>query len=710
MLTVRAWFQMASFSTRRPLGFALLLAMLAGPALRGADLIALPALGLRVERGFRVTLFADSDLANDIYAMTLDPRGNVVVTSQGYIRTLYDRDNDGVADAATDFAITRTGCMGLCFDGTDLWFVGDGGLFRFSDRNADGVADGPPEQLLPLAGGEHGAHAIRKGPDGSWYLIGGNDTGFGSRHATLPSSPVSTSEAGALLRLTPDGRSSEIIAQGFRNPYDFDFNFAGDLFTYDSDVEADFFLPWYTPTRVYHVGHAGHHGWRLKGHQRSWNRPGYYADTVDVLAPIGRGSPTGVACYRHYQFPPYYHGGLFALDWTFGKVYFLPLEIAGAGYRAPPEVFLESIGTHGFAPTDAVVAPDGSLLVSIGGRKTCGAVYRIQYIADIGRVVTATNWLELSTTGVEAALAAPQPLEAWSRAVWVPLAQRLGPELFETAAAEETLLPETRTRAIEIVTEVHGGLSTGAAQRLARASLPLVRARVAWSLGRVPCSNYQPILLGLARDSAPLARRFALEAIGDRSGDFDPAALRQALGANLAHPEKRIRQAAARLALTLPEPDWNALWEQTAKADAQSRLTVILARLWRTSREEIDVAAVDAALAALGQSRLADHRLRRPKSIPPTTPRSRSTDTRRSWGKSAKPPRRCSPPAMRPSIWKRRVCWRWSAPTIPRCRARSFRSSPIGLRPPPTSITSPCCRGSPRRRRPTTRPRSRTPS
>src|SRR6058998_1172667 len=73
-------------------------------SLSAADLVAVEPLGLRVARGFRVTLFADADLANDIYAMTLDARGNVVVTSQGYIKKLSDTDGDGRADTATLFA------------------------------------------------------------------------------------------------------------------------------------------------------------------------------------------------------------------------------------------------------------------------------------------------------------------------------------------------------------------------------------------------------------------------------------------------------------------------------------------------------------------------------------------------------------------------------------------------------------------------------
>src|SRR5262249_48418372 len=90
---------------------------------------------------------------------------------------------------------------------------------------------------------------------------------------------------------------------------------------------------------------------------------------------------TGVACYRHTRFPENYRGGMFALDWTFGRVYFLPLERSGSTYTGRPEVFLEPVGDNGFAPTAVVVHPDsGDLYVSIGGRGTRGAVYRVRYV------------------------------------------------------------------------------------------------------------------------------------------------------------------------------------------------------------------------------------------------------------------------------------------------------------------------------------------
>jgi putative membrane-bound dehydrogenase-like protein len=574
-----------------------------------AQLVPIPAFGVNLARGFRISLYAGPELANDIYAMTLDPYGNVLVTSQGYIKRLQDTDGDGRADSATLYATTDKGGMGLCADGTDLYFVGDGGVFRFQDANFDGVADGPPDRLFGVGAGEHGGHAIRKGPDGWFYFIGGNDSGFGPQHISSPTAVIRGVEAGALVRFSTLQGQIHPVAHGFRNPYDFDFNGFGELFTYDSDVESDYFLPWYTPTRLYHIGVWGHHGWRLNGYRRSWNRPPYYVDTIDTLAEIGRGSPTGVACYRHYQFPERYRNGLFALDWTFGRIYFAPLAPNGASYQTAPELFLEPIGSQGLAPTDVVVTPDGALLVSIGGRKTRGAIYRIDFPAAGAPMLSASNWLWSAASEAEAVINAPQPLDAWSRAFWVPVAARLGAAPFIGAAMNSRLSPLQRIRAIEVLTELHGGLSADAAALAAQANSPLVRGRVAWSLGRARKPNSVALLLALARDPDPLPRRCALEALLELSNELTPQNIQQALAANLAHPDERIRQDAARLATYLPEPAWKALWSQLSQGALQARLTASMALLWRTPPNSLNVSAIDAALSILGATHYPELRL-----------------------------------------------------------------------------------------------------
>ncbi|PYI87662.1 MAG: hypothetical protein DME26_05435 [Verrucomicrobia bacterium] len=569
-------------------------------------LVPIEQLGLRAPMGFRVTVYADERFANDIYAMTLDSQGRVVVTGQGYIKILQDINNDGIADSATLFATTQTGGMGLCFDGNDLLFSGDGFFSRYADRDGDGRADGTPERIFPLSFSEHGIHAMRKGPDGWWYLIGGNDTGFSRKNAMLPNSPIKDVEAGALLRIDPDLHNSEIIAHGFRNPYDFDFNWLGDLFTYDSDVEADFFLPWYTPTRIYHIGYAGHHGWRLTGWRRSWARPDYYADTADMILAIGRGSPTGVTCYRHTQFPERYHDGLFVLDWVFGKVYFVALRQDGASYRGQAEVFLESIGTHGFAPTDIAVAPDGSLFISIGGRKTRGAVYHVEYV---GPATSVTQLEPIPIIGLDAVLRAPQPLDAWSRARWMPIARSLGAVPFNQTVADNRLAPSLRVRAIEVLTELFEGLPTGLARVGAQANFPAVRARIAWSLGRIPCDNFAPILLALSQDTDAMVRRCALEAVGDQFSRLDENAVVQALPSNLGHSDKRVRQAAARVATLLSEPAGKALETLAGRAGPRAVLTQTMASLTRKPLAGIQEEAISKLVVILEKTTRNDLRL-----------------------------------------------------------------------------------------------------
>lgn len=330
--------------------------------------------------GFEIVEFASQDLAPDIYTLTISPRGDLTVAGRGYIRVLKDDDGDGAADRAVEFADSpRDGAMGLWWEGDELLAVGDGGIQRFLDADSDDVADGPPLRVRSLkTGGEHDSHALRRGPDGWHYLLCGNESRVVSSSAELPSSPVKDPVAGALLRFTPDFSRSEIVADGFRNAYDFDFNTEGEIFVFDSDNERDVSLPFYEPTRLYHVTPGFHYGWENPQLARTWRMPPYFFDVDRPIATLGRGSPTGVVYHPGLSTSNGTRGGILLADWTFGRVYFTPLTPDGATYSATPEVFLQSLGETGFAPTDLAVHPKtGDIYISIGGRGTRGAVYRI---------------------------------------------------------------------------------------------------------------------------------------------------------------------------------------------------------------------------------------------------------------------------------------------------------------------------------------------
>ena len=317
----------------------------------------------------------------------------VCVGGPGYIKFLLDTDGDGKADRAELFTDeVRTGVMGLLIEGKEIISVERNAVLRYRDEDGDFRSDGVPQVLAHISGkgGEHGPHGIRRGPDGWLYVVCGNNSGVDESHATLPESPIKHPSQGAIVRIAPDGSGSEVVAHGFRNPYDIAFSDEGRLFTFDSDNERDHHLPWHANTRVFDVAFGRHHGWLNPGHKQSYNTPAYYA--VDRFAEVPRGSPTGVEYYWHDAFPERYRKGLFHACWTFGRIYYSPLQwkdelkLGQELQFQPqvPEVFARVKAEGGFAPVDLAIDSYGSLWVACGGRNTKGNVYRISAISGDG--------------------------------------------------------------------------------------------------------------------------------------------------------------------------------------------------------------------------------------------------------------------------------------------------------------------------------------
>lgn len=507
--------------------------------------IAAEEVGIKAPAGFVVETFAGDDLAHDIFSMTLNARGEVVVAGLGYIKTLHDDDGDGRADRSSTFSeLPASGAHGLCFDGHDLLCTGDNGLLRFTDATGDGKADGPPRLLASLRSPEHGANGVVQGPDGWFYVICGNDSGVTPRHASRISSPVKTPVCGALLRFPPSMVDSEIVAHGFRNPYDIDFHPLGHVFTVDADGERDQHLPWYSPTRLFDIGQGQHHGWVLQGWQRSWNRPASYFDNVPRLAELGRGSPTGLTVYRHTQFPERYRGSILSACWTLGRIYHIPLQPSGSSFEAKPEIFLETTGDVGFAPVDIAVGKSGELYVAIGGRRTRGSVFRVTYQ---GPQNSAPSSSPDNEAPIDKLLRSPQPLAAWSRAVWKSIAAELGRETLMARVADRTAPLEERIRGIEILTEMFGGLSLDEAVFLCK-DHPLIEARAIWSLGRsARDSSATKLIASKAASKDPLVARTAWESLASLAAIHRTAT--NVLMTNdwhdaFVHDDRRVRSAA----------------------------------------------------------------------------------------------------------------------------------------------------------------------
>ena len=165
--------------------------------------------------------------------------------------------------------------------------------------------------------------------------------------------------------------------------FDITFNEAGDLFTYDSDMEWDFGMPWYRPTRIYHLVSGGDYGFR----ESSGKLHAYCPDVVPPLVNVGPGSPTGACSGLGAKFPAKYQHAIFACDWTYGSLYAVHLTPEGAGYTAELEEF---ISAKPLPLTDVTIGKDGAMYFSIGGRRTQSAVYRVTYIGKESTAPAAT--------------------------------------------------------------------------------------------------------------------------------------------------------------------------------------------------------------------------------------------------------------------------------------------------------------------------------
>lgn len=333
-------------------------------------------IGVSVPEQFTIQKVADNDLAPNIFCMATDSQGAVYVSGPGYIRKLVDRDNDGKFDDYVLFSdVPNSGAQGMWFGDGRMLFAGDDGIWEVVESVAS-------KKMQIKTGSEHLAHAIRQGPDGWLYFLAGNATPILKEYFSGPRSPVKHPRAGFLMRVSPDWKTKEIVAHGFRNAYDFDFNRSGEIFVFDSDGERDISLPWYRPTRLLQMRPGDDAGWVSAG----WKRPGFDLDMPTVIGELGRGSPTGVQCYPTTTstdtfakpFPSEFDDAIFVADWTFGRVNVFKRSPQSGKYDHGTD-FAISDGQFGFAVTDLVIGSDGSLLVSVGGRGTAGGVYRITY-------------------------------------------------------------------------------------------------------------------------------------------------------------------------------------------------------------------------------------------------------------------------------------------------------------------------------------------
>ncbi len=367
---------------------------------------------LKLQPGFKAEHLYDisENHEGSWVSMTFDDKGRIIASDQ--YGGLYRLKIPAIGSGATkptveklkiskDTSVSMGYAQGLLYAFNSLYvmvnnrpskqFPKPSGLYRLQDTNGDDQFD-KITMLRELKGeGEHGPHSIVLSPDKqSLYVNAGNHTDVPEMDAyRLPSNwkednlfPLIKdprghandryAPGGWVAKIDPEGKRWELMGAGFRNEFDIAFNEAGDMFTYDSDMEWDFGLPWYRPTRICHVPSGAEFGWRTGNSKWLPGNP----DNLPPVINIGQGSPTNVMSGLNAKFPQRYRQSIFAFDWSFGIVYSIHMKPKGATYEGEREEFIS--GTP-LPLTDGAIGPDGAMYFLTGGRRLESDLYRVYY-------------------------------------------------------------------------------------------------------------------------------------------------------------------------------------------------------------------------------------------------------------------------------------------------------------------------------------------
>ena len=395
---------------------------------------------------------------------------------------------------------------------------GQAGLHRLRDPKGDGSFT-TIDTLRTWDGHEgghsdHGIHEARVSPDGKhFYIINGNgvvpppDTSPNSPHRNYADDRIipllgpqtgrlghEKAPGGTIARTTFDGKDLHLFAGGMRNALHFDWNADGEIFSFDSDMEPEFGVPWYRPVRVFWLPSGADLGYR----GNSGKYPNWYEDSLPPLVEIGLGSPVGVTFGYRTAFPAKYQKALYVADNNYGRIIAVHLKPLGSGYVATSwENFIWPKSLYGATPrmphnvTDMIVSRDGTFYYVIGNRRTQSYLMKATYVGN-----QPTARVDYRNTDGSQERATRRALEQfhWTRndakavaAAWPHLGSEDRFLRFAARVALETVTPETwKARALA---EQDAATAMVALLALARVGGPSENEALFASLDRFPLST-----------------------------------------------------------------------------------------------------------------------------------------------------------------------------------------------------------------------------
>ncbi len=367
-------------------GLCTLIGGLAVQSIRPSDAAAgeLPLGTISLPPGFKIEVF--SDAVPNARQIALSPSGTMFVGTRVRERRVYalvDKDRDWKADKVFDAATNLDLPSGVAFHDGALFVAAGSRLLRFDNIEKDLANPPRPTVLTSNLPSErhHGWRHIKFGPDGRLYMPIGIPCNVCEREAPF----------GHILTMDADGGNWRSHAKGIRS------------------VQS---LAWHPETRELWFADIGRDGMgddvppeeinRVTGPDQNFGSPYCHAGTVPdpqfgskapcskFVAPVAtlqaHSTPLGITFYAGSQFPEKYRNRLFIAEhgsWERSqpvgyRISTITFDADGkpTAYEIFAQGWLDNGGDYWGRPTDLLVAPDGSLLVS---DDFAGAIYRISY-------------------------------------------------------------------------------------------------------------------------------------------------------------------------------------------------------------------------------------------------------------------------------------------------------------------------------------------
>ncbi|AMV22579.1 PVC-type heme-binding CxxCH protein [Planctomyces sp. SH-PL14] len=353
---------------------------------------------LDVAEGLDATLFAAEPTLLSPSDIDVDHKGRVWVCEVVNYRhrsgerpegdrilVLEDTNEDGVSDKTHVFYQGREvdTAHGICVLGNRVIVsVGDK-VWNFYDDNGDLKADRKELMFSGIAGTQHdhGIHAFVFGPDGKLYFNFGN---AGRQIRDKDGKPIVDKmgneindsrkpyQEGMVFRCDLDGSNLETLGWNFRNNWEVAVDSFGSLWQSDNDDDGN------RGVRINFVMEYGNYGFKDEMTGASWQTPRTNIETeiplrhwhlndpgvMPNLLQTGGGAPTGICIYEGTLLPKTFQNQIIHCDAGPNVVRAYPAKPAGAGYTAEMVNILFGARDNWFRPSDACVAPDGSLIVS----------------------------------------------------------------------------------------------------------------------------------------------------------------------------------------------------------------------------------------------------------------------------------------------------------------------------------------------------------